>query len=169
MAFRLNLTQSAIAARPAGGPRWATILRTSEVGPTVFTPACPAPSKRPTTSCMKCRGRDSRFSSATCERRSKSDTKRRRVFFEHACCLVLFGGKPRTGSRASGAWRSEPLTSRRGDMLGHGSGGVRSHGSGFSPPFSVGFMPPTTPHGYRDDFGQRTERSDRVSQSCCRS
>jgi hypothetical protein len=80
-----------------------------------------------------------------CERRSKSDTKWRRVFFEHACCLRCLAASLAAGSRASGAWRSEPLTSRRGDMLGHGSGGVRSHGSGFSPPFSVAFTPPTTP------------------------
>ena len=48
------------------------------------------------------------------------------------------------GSRASGAWRSGPLTSRRDDMLRHGSGDVRSHAGRFSPPFSVGFTPPTT-------------------------
>lgn len=56
-----------------------------------------------------------------CERRSKSDTKRRRVFlsmFVARCCLAK---SLVAGSRASGAWRSEPLTSRRGDMLDVGA------------------------------------------------
>jgi hypothetical protein len=74
-----------------------------------------------------------------CERRSKSDTKRRRVFFEHACCLTLFGGKPRSGVKGK-----RSLAKRTLDVA-KGSGGVRSHGSGFSPPFSVAFTPPTTP------------------------